>query len=966
MQMVKQVWLIGAGLFATLNFLQAQPTPPSNGGNTNGGSYTNINFVSPYVPGLKLSIPAGSGTNLPINLLEADPAGTYGLYAASNLTGATWSSILQGTNSQTNFTLPFPFSGMGFLRAARTDTPVTNTAAMTVTFPNNDENTNVVSASITGGPAAAMAVLVNETNLADAVWIPFSAVPYVLLGTNDGVYQVEFGFIGSDGQTNWTSASVTLDTTPPLLVITSPAAGTVSVPVVQVQGYAIEPLASLTFDVSNAAGIFTNQTGYLAGEAYDTNLLAFTTTYFQCYDVPLTNGANTITIHAIDLAGNVTTTNLNLTLDYSGDTTAPALTVLWPTNGTYISGDSFTFHGLMDDATATVTATIVDGSGDTNTVSGLVERDGTVWAQNLPLNAGTNTLTITATDAAGNSSTTNLTVYQSGVTVTLDSPSLLNQVSVTVTGTISDPSGEVCIQVNGTNAYYLDDLGDWEADYVPVSPTGAATFDVELYTNDPVNIGSQVFAVPQPPTVGLMSYGGHHEYAFQDSVSWLYSSGGVWTYHEPAYGENPERNYVENIDPDGANYAPPLFAGLPMLPPWENAATDGNSTQTRVMLEPAKLSASAGNKQYLIRATAAEFSDPTANEIYSYGGLLDNFDDLFGDVPLPPAWLQINGQPLVNAGITNTDGTVEGVVLLSLPAGANAPLTVTATRFYTNNDYTFDVQVGKTKADWQQDVQKEIDAGSGVAIENYVATNGFMNNRSNIKAIYNFYQKQFTNQPARFYWAGLAKLVGAPVYAGLSDVEYTKSSSFLMIPFTLLGIGTNDLTAFQNELIQMNIDIYNDLAWQFEAYNNSGLNALQEIYAGETNALDSTNIAAWREIDDGVQNSNGGEIQNGNEQLAYHEQFTILQPDYNVLSSMGALTHFLTIFANNPVPTGTNFTTVVPGGNICVFNDRWKWVTNSAGIWPPWITASPTTQSAWANIPLTTRANTYATYPPVY
>jgi hypothetical protein len=57
-----------------------------------------------------------------------------------------------------------------------------------------------------------------------------------------------------------------------------------------VQGYAIEPLASLTFDVSNAAGIFTNQTGYVAGEAYDTNLLEFTTNYFQCYDVPLTTG----------------------------------------------------------------------------------------------------------------------------------------------------------------------------------------------------------------------------------------------------------------------------------------------------------------------------------------------------------------------------------------------------------------------------------------------------------------------------------------------------------------------------------------------------------------------------------------------------------------------------------------------------------------------------------------------------
>jgi len=67
----------------------------------------------------------------------------------------------------------------------------------------------------------------------------------------------------------------------------------------------------------------------------------------------------------------------------------------------------------VDDDTATVTAQIVDASGDTNIVQGLLERSGTVWAQNLPLAGGTNILTLTATDAAGNSMSTNLTLIQS-------------------------------------------------------------------------------------------------------------------------------------------------------------------------------------------------------------------------------------------------------------------------------------------------------------------------------------------------------------------------------------------------------------------------------------------------------------------------------------------------------------------------------------------------------------------------
>jgi hypothetical protein len=165
-----------------------------------------------------------------------------------------------------------------------------------------------------------------------------------------------------------------------------------------------------------------------------------------------------------------------------------------------------------------------------------------------------------------------------------------------------------------------------------------------------------------------------------------------------------------------------------------------------------------------------------------------------------------------------------------------------------------------------------------------------------------------------------------------------------------------------------NTNTLQDLAWQSEAYYKGGLQALNVIYAGETNALDAPTIAAWREIDDGISNNISSEIQDGNLQLAHREQLTILQPDYNTLISMGGtITNLMSVRAKNPVPTGMSFTNVVPGGNICVFADRWNWITNSAGgIWPSWVAASPTTQSNWVTIPLTNRAVSYAVNPSIY
>jgi hypothetical protein len=434
-----------------------------------------------YVPGLKLSIPPVSGTNLLLNLLEADAAGKYDVYYATNLISATWNDTLQGTNGQTNFILSFPVSQGGFFRAARTDPAVADAGGISFYFLNGFVNSNITLATVEGGPAVATAILVDSTNFVRATWIPFSSTPLVDIGTNEGTHEIWFGFRGTNGVIYWTSDTVTLDKTPPAIVITNPIFSTTSRPIIQVQGYSTEPLSSIYFDVTNAAGSITNQQGFVTAQDFDTNNFSSTTNWFQCFDVELTNGINTITVRAADLAGNVTTTNIIVTLDFTGDTNPPVIAVTWPQNGTQVSGTNFTLDGQVDNPTVTITVSITDTNSDTNVVSGSAERNGKFWVEEIPLNAGTNNLTLTVTDAAGNMSVMNISVVQTAIALTMDDltpDSQLWHATVNLTGKISDST--YAVWVNGVKGHNNGD-GTWSASNVPTTAGGTASFTMTGY-----------------------------------------------------------------------------------------------------------------------------------------------------------------------------------------------------------------------------------------------------------------------------------------------------------------------------------------------------------------------------------------------------------------------------------------------------------------------------------------------------
>lgn len=335
-----------------------------------------------------------------------------------------------------------------------------------------------------------IATLIDDDELSNAVWNAYSGSSVTVnLGSSQGWHEVWIGLRAHADDpifAVWQRKRLKLDWTPPTLFVTNPTNTVVDIPMIQLKGFSPEALSRISYDLTNAVGLLTNQQILVLNQYYDTTTWEFTTNTWQAFDVMLTNGMNAFIFHATDLAGNTATASYNLTADYSAKTNPPGVQVSWPQNGTQVSGNSFTLNGQVADSTVTVTATTTSSNGLPSTVNGLVERTGKFWLENLPLNSGTNAVTLTATDVAGNVTTTNLIVIQSAVTLTINpfgnptsgNPQQLWQPTVNLSGSISDAT--YAVWVNGVKGHNYGN-GWWSASNVPVDSGGTATFTATAY-----------------------------------------------------------------------------------------------------------------------------------------------------------------------------------------------------------------------------------------------------------------------------------------------------------------------------------------------------------------------------------------------------------------------------------------------------------------------------------------------------
>jgi hypothetical protein len=331
------------------------------------------------------------------------------------------------------------------------------------------------------------------------------------------------------------------------------------------------------------------------------------------------------------------------------------------------------------------------------------------------------------------------------------------------------------------------------------------------------------------------------------------------------------------------------------------------------------------------------------------------------------------------------------------------------------------------KAAWQREVRNEIllESGGTVDIAQYkvgpepsVDASGewpFMMNRPNVQAVFRHYEKIYRIGPDKFQWAGLGKLAGAPVYAGLSDAQHgrvnviegiVESFDVAFSEKEKFVSDTKDLVkSTQALLVDGNIRIFEDLAWQFAAYRCSGLGALH--YVDMQNSKDSEVLSFddWALIDSGIREGDVDKILRGNKALAHREQKDVLKPVYEVMDtlqlSLGlsflpvdlrvGVSKAFSFLAKNPVPGGPRFIPadllsdsdsssldsvqnlagqLVIGFKIVVysseslrisrFEDRWDWIEREGdGMWPLWTKASKDQAISLVSIPLQKRAEEY-------
>ena len=163
-----------------------------------------------------------------------------------------------------------------------------------------------------------------------------------------------------------------------------------------------------------------------------------TGTSFQAGNIRLTEGANTITVTAVDLAGNRTNRSVSVTLDTrppARPTVANIPTVTTATSqvlsGTKLAGTSIWINGIQ-----------------------VVPLDNAItWSVTVSLTEGDNVLTIVAKDAAGNSSTTNtmnVVVDNLAPVITAAPPSKTNISPLPFSGTVDDSL--TTVNVNGVTA----------------------------------------------------------------------------------------------------------------------------------------------------------------------------------------------------------------------------------------------------------------------------------------------------------------------------------------------------------------------------------------------------------------------------------------------------------------------------------------------------------------------------------
>ncbi len=326
----------------------------------------------------------------------------------ATVTGTTWTftpTVPLGEGSHTVMATATDAAG-NTANDSNTFTVDLTAPAVAVTTPAEGSSTNDTTPTYSGTVEAGATVVITvdgvvlgNATVTGTTWTFTPTVPLV-----EGQHTVTATATDEAGNTASDSNDFRVDLTAPAVAVTAPAEGS--------RTNDNTPTYSGTVS-DNGPGPITvviTVDGVVLGNATVTgNTWTFTPTE------PLGDGPHTVTATATDAAGNTANDSNNFTVD----TTAPAVEVTAPAEGSRTNDTTPTYSGTVE-AGATVVIS-VDG-----TVLGNATVTGTTWTftPTVPLAEGQHTVTATATDVAGNtaSDSNTFTVDTTAPTVEVVAP----------------------------------------------------------------------------------------------------------------------------------------------------------------------------------------------------------------------------------------------------------------------------------------------------------------------------------------------------------------------------------------------------------------------------------------------------------------------------------------------------------------------------------------------------------------
>ena len=289
-------------------------------------------------------------------------------------------------------------------------------------------------------------------------------------------------FVATDaaGNVGRATRTVVRDTTPPVVVIETPAAGLIT----------RQTQTELRGRVTDASPVTLRIGGAEVAVAADGS---FATTAALAVE-----GDNTLVAEATDAAGNAGSASRTVLRD----TEAPVVAFAAPAEGARVMGETVQVRGTVQDRTA-VTFSI-------NGVTLALDAAG-AFAGEVPLGATGTTLSVTATDAAGNVSSPvrTLTRDTEPPVVAFTAPAegtLTNRGTMAVEGTVQDESA-VTVAVNGV-AMQVTDNKTFRGE-VPLTTEGPVTLTA-VATDEVGNKGEATRGIVRditPPAITVLTPG---------------------------------------------------------------------------------------------------------------------------------------------------------------------------------------------------------------------------------------------------------------------------------------------------------------------------------------------------------------------------------------------------------------------------------------------------------------------------